>query len=301
MNEINTNTNSTPESIAAPSRKIPWVSIALGTGLAVSLGVGIMEHMNLVNARMETAALQREMSALRQSLSSTDATVNQTIDSLKAEIASTKKETATSTQAARESARRQAEAIARGLTEKITATEQKQSKELADRMAQVQTSSEQTTAKLSDITTEVSHVKTDLTATRTDLDRTIADLKRTTGDMGVMSGLIATNGKELAALREVGERDYFEFTIARNAGSQHVGDVQVQLKKTDLKKNRFTLEIVADDKRVEKKDRTINEPVQFYVVSKARQPYELVVNEVKKDVIVGYLATPKVKTPGRRL
>jgi hypothetical protein len=80
-----------------------------------------------------------------------------------------------------------------------------------------------------------------------------------------------------------------------------VGDILVQLKKSDAKRNRFTLEIVADDKRVEKKDRTINEPVQFYVVSKARLPYELVVNEVRKDVVVGYLAAPKVKIPARRL
>lgn len=62
----------------------------------------------------------------------------------------------------------------------------------------------------------------------------------------------------------------------------------------DLKKNKYTLELVADDKRVEKKDKNVNEPVQFYV-AKARQPYELVVNEVKKDQIVGYLATPKVQ------
>ena len=66
------------------------------------------------------------------------------------------------------------------------------------------------------------------------------------------------------------------------------------LKKTDQKKNKFTIELVADDKRVEKKDKSINEPLQFYT-SKARQPYEIVVNEVGKDIIVGYLATPKVQ------
>jgi len=73
-----------------------------------------------------------------------------------------------------------------------------------------------------------------------------------------------------------------------------VGDVFIQLKRTDPKRNRFTIEILADDKKVEKKDKTVNEPVQFYT-SKARQPYEIVVNEVRKDVIVGYLATPKVQ------
>ena len=70
------------------------------------------------------------------------------------------------------------------------------------------------------------------------------------------------------------------------------------LRKADPKRSRFTVDVIADDKKVEKKDRTINEPVQFYV-SRARQPYELVVNEVRKDRIVGYLAVPKVETASR--
>ena len=80
--------------------------------------------------------------------------------------------------------------------------------------------------------------------------------------------------------------------MAKTKAPQRVGDISVLLKKADPKKNRYTIEVVADDKTTEKKDRTINEPVQFYV-SKARQPYEIVVNQVKKDQIVGYLATPK--------
>jgi hypothetical protein len=52
--------------------------------------------------------------------------------------------------------------------------------------------------------------------------------------------------------------------------------------------------IIADDKRVEKKNRTVNEPIQF-LLSKSVLPYELVVNDVKKDLIVGYLSVPKVQ------
>jgi hypothetical protein len=117
--------------------------------------------------------------------------------------------------------------------------------------------------------------------------------------MGVMSGLIATNGRELQALRELGERDYYEFTLSKVKTPQRVGDIQVVVKKMDAKKNKFTVEIVADDKKVEKKDRGLNEPVQFYVVSKARQPYEMVVNEIRKTQIVGYLAVPKTKMARR--
>jgi hypothetical protein len=115
-----------------------------------------------------------------------------------------------------------------------------------------------------------------------------------------MSGLIATNSKELSALRELGERDYIEFRVGRSKDLQRVGDINIRLKKADVKRNRFSLELVADDKRVEKKDRNINEPVQFYVLSKARQPYEMVVNEVRKDEIVGYLAVPKLKLAARK-
>jgi hypothetical protein len=111
--------------------------------------------------------------------------------------------------------------------------------------------------------------------------------------MGLMSGLIATNSKEIQYLRDVGDRNIYEFTIAKTAGMQKVGDIQVLLKKTDSKRNRYTVDVRADDRLVEKQNKTVNEPVQFYT-SRARQPYELVVNQVQRDKVIGYLATPKV-------
>jgi archaellum component FlaC len=166
---------------------------------------------------------------------------------------------------------------------------------------------ETTTAnsKISDVSTDVSSVKGDVStvkqdvaSTRTDLDQTSSDLKRAVGDMGVMSGLIATNAKDLSALRELGERNYFEFDLKKGATTQKIGDVTIALKKSDPKRNRYTVDVLADDKHVEKRDRTINEPVQLYV-SDSKQPYEIVVNQINKDEIVGYLATPKVKMARR--
>jgi hypothetical protein len=110
-----------------------------------------------------------------------------------------------------------------------------------------------------------------------------------------MSGLIATNADQLNALKELGERNYQEFDIKRTGGPQKIGTIQLALAKADPKRNRFTMDVLADDKKVQKRDRTINEPVQFYL-SGNRQPVEIVVNEVKKDEIVGYVAMPKVKT-----
>jgi hypothetical protein len=118
------------------------------------------------------------------------------------------------------------------------------------------------------------------------------------GDMGVMSGLVATNSGGLAELRALGERNYFEFDIRKNPAPAKVGDISVSIRRTDPKRNRFTISVYSDDKVVEKRDRTINEPVQFYV-ARNHQPYEIVVNEVKKDEVVGYLATPKVSVARR--
>lgn len=297
-----TNTKQELHELPEPrTHSMPWGTIVLGAGLALSLGAAFYLHTNLVNVRMETATLQKEVSSLRQTLSNNDITVAQSIGSLRAELDSTRKENVTSTEQAKIAARRQAEAIASRVSTSLAEKQEEQRKVLTEQLDQIKTRADLATARLTDITSEVSTVKTAVASNRTDLDKTISDLHRTTGDMGVMSGLIATNGKELAALRELGERDYFEFNLKKTSGVQKVGDIMVALKKSDPKRNRFTVEILADDKRVEKKDRTVNEPVQFYVVSKARIPYELVVNEVRKDVVVGYLATPKVKTPARRL
>jgi hypothetical protein len=143
-------------------------------------------------------------------------------------------------------------------------------------------------------TTQIGNVTTDLGNTKSQLEQTVANLKHATGELDNHTSLIATNGKELQALRDLGERNYSEFTITRSKQATRVGDVMVLLKKVDVKRNKFTIAITADDKTVEKKDRNTNEPIQFYT-SKARQPDELVVNKVSKDTIVGYLATPKVQ------
>ena len=100
-----------------------------------------------------------------------------------------------------------------------------------------------------------------MASTKTELESTIADLKRARGDLDNTSSLVATNGKELQALKALGERNYIEFTITKSKEAHKVGDVMVLLKKTDPKKNKFTIELVADDKSVEKKDRAVNEPL----------------------------------------
>ena len=187
-----------------------------------------------------------------------------------------------------------------------------QQKQVSAELVQLKEATTTANSKLNEVSTDVNGVKTDVSGVRTDvtavkaevasaqseLAKHPADLKQVMGDMGVMSGLIATNGKELSALRELGERNYFEFTLTKRDNSKKVADLALTLKKSDPKRSRFTLDVIADDNRVEKKDKTVNEPVQVYVGGN-RQPYEIVINQVKKDEIVGYLATPKVKIARR--
>jgi len=167
-------------------------------------------------------------------------------------------------------------------------------------ISQVKTVAEDANTKIGEVSTDVGSVKTDVSGVKTELataqtalNQHSEDLKRMVGDMGAMSGLIATNSKDLSTLRELGERNYYEFTLNKGKMSTKVGGVLLTLKKADPKNSRFTLEVVADDKKVEKRDRTINEPVQIYVAG-GHLPNEIVVNEVKKDQVVGYLSTPKV-------
>jgi vacuolar-type H+-ATPase subunit I/STV1 len=179
---------------------------------------------------------------------------------------------------------------------KIDAEQKVQS--LQEKVAQEQAAQQQAISQVKQTadtaTTQITNVSTDLGNTKTQLEQTVANLKRATGELDNHASLIATNGKELEALKELGERNYSEFTITKSKQATRVGDVMVALKKADPKRNRFTIAITVDDKTVEKKDRNINEPIQFYT-SKAHQPDEIVVNQVKKDTIVGYLASPKVQ------
>jgi len=143
-------------------------------------------------------------------------------------------------------------------------------------------------------TEDVNKLGTDVSGVKNDLDETKSKLERATGDMGVMSGLIARNHEDLEELKRKGDRNYFEFTVQKSKAAQHVGPVAVSLGKTDPKHSKYTITVLADDKSIEKKDKTAGEPVQFYVKGTARySPYELVVFDVAKNQITGYLSTPK--------
>jgi chromosome segregation ATPase len=143
-------------------------------------------------------------------------------------------------------------------------------------------------------TDDVTKLNGDVSGVKNDLDATKSKLDRATGDMGVMSGLIARNHDDLEELKRKGDRNYYEFTVQKSKTPQRVGPVQMSLNKTDQKKSKYTMTVLADDKSIEKRDKTAGEPVQFYVKGAQHYaPYEIVVFDVGKNQITGYLSTPK--------
>ncbi len=140
--------------------------------------------------------------------------------------------------------------------------------------------------------TEVASTKTDVANTKNDLEATKTKLEKTIGDLGVQSGLIAHTRDELVALKRRGERNYYEFTLKRGQSPIAVSNVNLQLRKVDPKRNRFTMNVMADDKIIEKRDRNLAEPLQFYT-GRDHQLYEVVVFTVAKNEVSGYLSTPK--------
>jgi hypothetical protein len=141
-------------------------------------------------------------------------------------------------------------------------------------------------------TDDVKTVDTKVTKVSTDLDKTRDDLNMARSEMGT---LIARNHDEIDALRRQGERDYLEFTIAGKNKPQKVGNVTVELKGVNVKHNQANIAMTVEDKRFEKKNRALNEPIFFYT-SGTHSPEEIVINKIGKDTISGYISTPKANT-----
>jgi hypothetical protein len=180
-------------------------------------------------------------------------------------------------------------AQARSLAQNIRQSQQESDQKLAAQIGEVQKDAD---TKIGQVNNDLTGAKGDISATKQDLEATKAKLTSTVGDLGVQSGLIARNQEELDQLKRSGERNIFEMHLTRSKTPTHVGPIQVTLTKTDPKKFKYTMLLVADDKTIEKKDKTADEPVQFYIKGVSK-PYEIVVFDVTKDKVNGYLSTPK--------
>ena len=254
-----------------------WVGLAIAVLGGVSLigvGLGVAAWNASKNVEQSTqASLKQQNDALAQRLAKADEQNQQLQSDLK--VVTDKLNV---TQEDLQRARQQSKASAAVYDKKLSGLQTNVNTQLAGKAS----------------TEDVNKLGTDVSGVRNDLDETKSKLERATGDMGVMSGLIARNHDDLEELKRKGDRNYFEFTIQKSKTAQHVGPVSVALSKTDPKRSKYTITVLADDKSIEKRDKTAGEPVQFYVKGTARySPYELVVFDVGKNQITGYLSTPK--------
>jgi chromosome segregation ATPase len=278
------------------------VAILFGAvaALAAATGYGFYQTNQLRMELTQTREiLASEIGKVNESSSSGAESTRATITRLNSQLDEARRQSTQAVGQAKLDAARQADLLAAKLelAQEVQAAQVAKVTEsisaVSTEVSAVKADTNLTKVNVNAVSQEVATVKNQAEATRADLEKTIAELSSTKGDLGMQSGLIATNARQLAALRERGERVYTEFSITKSKTGQKVGDFQIRLTSTDPKKNRYTVEVMVDDKKVEKKDRTANEPVQF-LIPRSVLPYELVVNEVKKDVIVGYVSAPRV-------
>jgi chromosome segregation ATPase len=262
------------QSTSATPRWVGLAIAALGGVSLLGLGLGWSALNQSKSVEQSTqASLKQQNDALAQRLSKTEDQNQQLQSDLK--VVTDKLNV---TQEDLVKARKQTKASVAAYDKKLSGLESNVNTQLASKAS----------------TDDVSKLNGDVTGVKNDLDETKSKLDRATGDMGVMSGLIARNHDDVEELKRKGDRNYYEFTIQKSKTPQRVGPVQMSLNKADQKRSKYTMTVLADDKSIEKRDKTAGEPVQFYVKGTAHYaPYEIVVFEVGKNQITGYLSTPK--------
>jgi hypothetical protein len=282
-----------PSTVVVNERKSMPVA-ALAIGLVALGGFSFYQYSQMSWLRQELSTVtERQAANVQSQLAAQNESLKGTVSQLQAQLEDQQQATSQSIARAQSLANKHADATITKMQQDFLKTAADREQAFNTELASMKSAASDTASRLDG---SVENVKTDLASTRAQADKTAGELARVNGDMGVMSGLVATNGKQIAELRALGDRNIYEFSITKKAGMQKVGDIQLRVTKTDPKKSRFTMVVMADDKFIEKKDKTANEPVQFYAAPGMRTPYEIVVNEVGKNTIKGYLATPKVNT-----
>jgi hypothetical protein len=249
-----------------------WVGLAVGILGAISLlGLGVgavaLNHTSSIEQNTQ-ATVKQANDALNQRLAKEDEINQQLQSDLKVVT-----DKLNLTQSQLLAARKQTKNTSVNVDKKLTGLESSMNAKLETKAS---------TDDLNKLNGDVSGVKGDLAATNNNLQMARSE----------MGTLIARNHDEIDQLRRMGQRDYFEFNITRKAGAEKVGSVQVELKDTNTKKNQYTINVLADDKSFEKKNRSVNEPIFFYTGG-SHAALELVVNKVTKTTASGYLSVPK--------
>ena len=277
---------------AAPSNSFLPEGLKTALIAALMAGVGYLLYDSSQFQRKTSADLAALSEQLKV-LDSRDKAGQARLSSLKGELSETQQAVGTT----RQELLRKTAAQIEGESRKTKAELNQAIASKAD-STQVQAIKKDADAKIGQVTTEVGGVKTDVGNVKTDLAATKRDLEGTQRQLidvnQTLTALVAKNATELAELRRKGERDYFEFEIPKKNVPTKVEDVRLVLTRTDPKKGKYNMQVMVDDNKLEKRDRTVNEPVQF-LVGRSRLRYEVVINWVQKDKVGGYLSIPKDK------
>jgi hypothetical protein len=271
---------------------------ALVAGALIALvAANIYLYLQIDHVRTDMVAMQdrlkTDLSNLKDASSVTTAAQQRHLETMREELEGARNQARTLSSQAKVEAQAHADQLAKAIQVEERRMQQQVSSQISEVQQSASTAVAATNAKVADVSTDVGNVRSAQAQTQAQLEKTIGELKSVTGDLGVASGLIATNGKELTALKLRGERNYLDIKLGKTKQPVRFGDITMKLDTADPKHNKYSVDIMADDKRVTKKDKNVNEPVQFYTSKGGHTPYELVINSVQKNEIVGYLSTPK--------
>ncbi len=260
-----------PQPSSAPSNTLRNVLLAVAAlYVAISLYFLFDMHSRLAAVEQKQTATANDIAGVHKHLAGTDANLKASSEALAAKLGMTEKELSSRTAQLRRQQQQAEERLAQEQKQQISAV----------------------SGEVAAVKTDVGSAKTELASTKGDVEGLKTKLESMRGDLGIQSGLIAHTRDELEVLKHRGDRNYYEFTLDKGKKPMPVSTVSLELKKVDPKKGKFTMDVIADDRKIEKKDRNVNEPVQFYT-GRDRMLYELVVFTADKNKVTGYLSTPK--------
>ncbi len=279
-----------------------WLMPALALVLA---GTTVWSMAALMNERDRTSSLDAENKTMAANLNGVQSqvrTLSGQLDSLTANLQAERQQAAAK------------EAAEQEQTRQPISIETAGPKRLASRRVQAKTPPKPVVAndpRVDEVQARLREQEKALSDTRVQMDKTRQDLEgninstkdelngalaRTNDSLMQTNGSVARTHEELVALQRRGERNYYEFTLDKSKQFQKVGPISLSLRKANTKKKSYDFEMLVDDQKLQKKNVNVFEPVVIMTPDRG-QALQLVVNQVGKDAVRGYISEPKFKAP----
>jgi hypothetical protein len=150
-------------------------------------------------------------------------------------------------------------------------------------------------ARWRQIQTKLANQQKEINTTREEASQARQELQNNLNSTRAeLTGSIAMTHDELAVLQKRGERNYYEFQIDKSKQFHMEGPLSLSLRKVNVKQGYYDLLLLVDDRQLEKKHVNLYEALMF-TLSDRPQPVELVVNQIDKNQVKGYVSEPKYK------